>query len=157
YGGPKIADTTCQLLPEVSEGHDDDFDCPLGDDPSGNPEKAKELLAEAGYGDGLTLKMPYREQGVHPEVSQALQSSLKRAGIDLKLEPVPGNDFYSEILQVSEKARDNDWDIATPGWVPDWYGLNGRTFLQPLFYSGDLDEDDESWGTNFGFYDDDEF
>jgi len=157
YGGPKIAEPACQLLPEVSKGHDPNFECPLGDDPTGNPEKAKKLLAEAGYGDGLTIEMPYREEGVHPEVSQALKASLKRAGINLKLNPVPGNDFYSSILQVSEKARNSTWDIATPGWVPDWYGLNGRTFLQPLFYSADISKSDDTWGTNFGFYNDEKF
>ena len=25
------------------------------------------------------------------------------------------------------------WDISEPGWVPDWYGNNGRSFIEPLF------------------------
>lgn len=157
YGGPKIAEPTCQLLPPTSEGHEDDYDCPMDAGKTGNPKKAKKLLADAGYGDGLTLKMKFRNEGVHPDVAQALKSSLKRAGIKLDIEPIPSDDFYESFLQVSSHAKDNDWDIALPGWVPDWYGLNGRTFLQPLFYSGDITKDSKDWGTNFGFYDNDDF
>ena len=25
------------------------------------------------------------------------------------------------------------WDIAIAGWVPDWFGNNGRSMIQSLF------------------------
>jgi peptide/nickel transport system substrate-binding protein len=25
------------------------------------------------------------------------------------------------------------WDITEPGWVPDWFGNNGRAIIEPLF------------------------
>ena len=27
------------------------------------------------------------------------------------------------------------WDVAPPGWIPDWFGNNGRSVVQPLFSS----------------------
>lgn len=152
FGGPKAGTIACQIMPEASKGHIENYQCPTGKKTTGNPKKAKQLLAKAGYPDGLTLKMPVRQAGVHPKAAQTLQASLKKAGIKLKLSPIPGDDFYSGFLQVAEKAREGAWDIATPGWIPDWQGLNGRSYLQPLFYSGSISKDDKTWGTNYGFY-----
>ena len=39
------------------------------------------------------------------------------------------------------------WDISEPGWVPDWYGNNGRTIIEPLF-------DGRSYGPNSTDYGD---
>lgn len=153
YGGPEVAEPACQVMPDLSEGHIDGFQCPHATEgATGDPEKAERLLAEAGYPDGLTLKMAYRNTGNHPEVAETLKDSLARAGIRVQTEPVPGDDFYSGFLQVPDNARRGAWDIAAPGWIPDWYGLNGRTYLQPLFYSGNITRDSGSWGTNYGFY-----
>ena len=46
-------------------------------------ERAKELLAEAGYGDGLTLKL--RSSSSTPVVTM-LQEQLRQGGIDLQIE-----------------------------------------------------------------------
>jgi peptide/nickel transport system substrate-binding protein len=32
-------------------------------------------------------------------------------------------------------AKRGVWDIAPPGWIPDWFGNNGRSVIQPLFTS----------------------
>ncbi|MDN5857688.1 MAG: ABC transporter substrate-binding protein [Pseudonocardia sp.] len=151
YGGPKIGTKACQVMPELSDGHIPNY-CIYSNDPQGDVAKAKQLLAEAGYADGLTLKMKFRNSGNHPEVAQTLKNSLARVGITLALEPIPGDDFYSGFLQVPDNARRGAWDIATPGWIPDWFGVNGRTYLQPLFYSANITKDSASWGTNYGFY-----
>jgi len=156
YGGPKIAEPACQIMPSSSEAHIDDFECLYQTgDRDADLEKAKELLDEAGYGDGLTLKMIYRNEGNHVEVAQVLQQSLKDAGITLKTQPVPADDFYASYLQNPDTARRGVWDLTAPGWIPDWYGINGRTYLQPLFYSENISKDDSSWGTNYGFYNSD--
>ena len=154
FGGPKAGTIACQIMPEASKGHIENYKCPVSK-ATGNPKKAKQLLAKAGYPNGLTLQMKFRNAGVHPKAAQTLKASLKRAGINLKLSAIPGDDFYSGFLQVAEKARKGAWDIATPGWIPDWQGLNGRSYLQPLFYSAGISKDDKTWGTNYGFYDSD--
>jgi peptide/nickel transport system substrate-binding protein len=49
-----------------------------------DPEKAKQLLTEAGYGSGLTLTI-YNDRAVQNLVWQAVGDQLKKVGIDIKL------------------------------------------------------------------------
>ena len=77
-----------------------------------NPEKAKQLLAEAGYAKGLTVEWrAYLLSGV-PElvsVSEALQIQLARVGINLDLKVVE----YSASVRPEARAR----KMAGIGWV----------------------------------------
>ncbi len=52
-----------------------------------NPEKAKKLLAEAGYPNGLKTSITYLNQH-WPESWPAIQADLAKVGIDVKLIPV---------------------------------------------------------------------
>jgi peptide/nickel transport system substrate-binding protein len=36
-------------------------------------------------------------------------------------------------MLVTSTAQKETWDIAAPGWIPDWFGNNGRSVIQPLF------------------------
>lgn len=50
-----------------------------------NPEKAKELLAEAGYPDGVEVELYYGTYGVMQQVCEMVQAQAKEAGFDIKL------------------------------------------------------------------------
>src|SRR5205085_3607228 len=54
-------------------------------------------------------------------------------------------------LGSTEAARAGAWDVALTGWEPDWNGNNARVYLQALFDSSSVSENDD-WGTNFGHY-----
>jgi ABC-type transport system substrate-binding protein len=77
-----------------------------------NPEKAKQLLAEAGHAKGLTVEWrAYLLSGV-PElvsVSEALQIQLARVGVNLDLKVVE----YSASVRPGARAR----KMAGIGWV----------------------------------------
>lgn len=132
YGGPELNTPASQIMFEGNAGYEA-FDLYPTAGNKGDAAKAKQLLAKAGWPNGITLKMIYRTNSVHPQVAQTLQASLKSAGINLELQPVPPSDFYSKYLDDPGSAARGVWDIATPGWVPDWYGNDGRTMIQPLF------------------------
>lgn len=97
-----------------------------------DPEKAKELLAEAGVTD-LTLKFPYRNLGSQPDIAQTIQASLEEAGITVELFPVPPTDYYANFMTNPENASNGEWDIALVGWSPDWVGGAARSVFQPQF------------------------
>lgn len=147
YGGESINKPWHQVLTRGNNGYEA-FNLYSTSNDRGDAAKAKQLLQQAGYGSGLTLKMIYRTNSNHPKVAQSIQADLAKAGITLHLTPVPPSDFYSRYLETPALARQGVWDLAAPGWVPDWYGNNGRTMIQPLF-------DGRSYGTgttNYGDY-----
>jgi len=130
-GGEDIATVTNGIFGPGINGHEP---FSLFGDESGkaDPEKAKELLAEAGVTD-LTLKFPYRNLGTQPDIAQTVQASLEAAGIAVELFPVPPTDYYANFMTNRENASNGEWDIALVGWSPDWVGGAARSVFQPQF------------------------
>lgn len=66
-----------------------------------DPEKAKELLAEAGYDESnpLTLKYKYSNNSIHADVAQMLEQMWKAVGVQVELEVVESGVFYDQIDQ----------------------------------------------------------
>lgn len=56
-----------------------------------NPEKAKELLAAAGYPDGLTLKLQNISREPDNTIVQAVQAQLKQVNINVEIESLERN------------------------------------------------------------------
>lgn len=132
YGGPELNQVLNQAIPPGNIGHKP-FNLYKTAGNKGDPAKCRSMLADAGYPNGLTLKAWYRNAGNHPAIAQSYQADLKECGINVKLIPIPGGDYYSEYLQQPSKAKAGEWDITAPGWIPDWFGNNGRAIIQPLF------------------------
>lgn len=148
WGGPKLNDIADQILPPLCTAHRE-FRPYRTEGGRGDPELARQLLAEAGYPDGLSLRLVFRDRDIHPETAEVVKAALARAGIRVELVGVSINELFSEYFAASGVRK--GWDIALTGWEPDWYGNNARTYLQPLFDSRSVVEDGD-WGSNFGRY-----
>jgi ABC-type transport system substrate-binding protein len=118
--------------PDINEPLGQMFDPYATPDSAGDPAKAKQLLAEAGFPNGLDLIYIYRNKGKAPSIATTLQADLKKAGINLKLKQVPPADFYTQHLSKPAATKAGDWDLAGPGWNPDWQGNAARSFFVPL-------------------------
>ncbi|PZS25359.1 MAG: ABC transporter substrate-binding protein [Pseudonocardiales bacterium] len=94
--------------------------------PQGDPDKAKRLLQQAGV--PLPLKLTVASSSIGMGVAQAvaLQSALKRAGIDLEIQAVPPGVYYGTIGDVTKMP-----ELAFSTWGPDW--PSGSTVLPPQF------------------------
>jgi len=89
-----------------------------------NVDKAKELLAEAGYPDGFEAKLLSTSQfGMHEQTAVAVQSELKKVGIEVEL-VLP--DWATRISK--NIAGDYDFlvagtagDITDADWMSNFY------------------------------------
>jgi peptide/nickel transport system substrate-binding protein len=131
-GGSTIAKPTSQVVLPGNVGYVDGFNAFPQNTGGGNPAAAKKLLAQAGHPNGLDIKLLYSTTDPMPAEAQALQASLGQAGFKVKLVPATQADFYGKYLENPSTAKRDVWDIAPPGWVPDWFGNNGRSTIVPL-------------------------
>lgn len=152
YGGPDLNTPLNGVIAKGNVGYSN-FNLYPTNKNQGNAKKCKQLLAEAGYKDGLTLKDAYRNAGNHPAIAQSVAQDLKNCGITVKLVPVRQDDYYGSFLNDPKTATDGKWDITEPGWIPDWMGNNGRSVLQPTLGNKAF----PPAGSNFGQYDSPEF
>jgi peptide/nickel transport system substrate-binding protein len=104
------------------------------------------MLAAAGYPNGFTLTDAYRNAGNHPAVFQSVQADLKACGITVNGSPQQQGNYYA-WLEDPANGKAGKWNISEPGWIPDWYGNNGRALVQPLFTSPCVNPT-----TNYGCY-----
>ncbi|HTR78122.1 MAG TPA: ABC transporter substrate-binding protein [Gemmatimonadaceae bacterium] len=146
-GGAAIARPSRQAVVSAASGYVEEYDPYPSPGDHGDPAKAKALLAQAGYPNGITLKLLYRTGGLDPDIAQTIQASLLRAGVTVQLVPATGADFFAKYLQNPDVAKRGVWDLALPAWVPDWFGNNGRSFLQALY-------DGRTYGPNSADYGD---
>jgi peptide/nickel transport system substrate-binding protein len=145
-GGPKLNEPLSHVVPSNIVGGENNFDLYPYD-----PTKAKADLAAAGYPNGLSLKMLYRNssQG-SSKTFQTVQQDLSKIGVTVVGVPSPNADFYTKYLQVPTVARRGVWDLAIAGWGSDWYGNAALSFFNPLFYGKAAFPPN---GSNFGLYD----
>jgi peptide/nickel transport system substrate-binding protein len=130
-GGPALFTPTGNILSPPITGYEK-FDLYPTPDNAGDPAKAKQLLADAGFPNGITLTYLFRNRGKAPAIAATMQAEMKKAGVTLKLKQVNPADFYTQHLSHIPAIKSGDWDVAVPGWSPDWAGNAARSFFVPL-------------------------
>jgi peptide/nickel transport system substrate-binding protein len=98
------------------------------DDPSGDVDKAKQLLA------GKTLpKLVLLSQNdqVNLGQAQAIQQGLQRAGIQTTIKPLDPDTWTADV--TSDKS---DYDLTVSSWQPDFPSANGN--IEPLFATKEI-------------------
>jgi peptide/nickel transport system substrate-binding protein len=110
YSG--AAEPAVNPMPPVIAGYNDKVQ-----DYEYNPEKAKELLKEAGYPDGFEMELwampvprPYMPDG--QKVAEALQANFEAIGVKAKIVTYEWGTYL-------EKARNGEADTFLLGWTGD--------------------------------------
>ena len=117
-----------QFHPEVVFGYDESIERPAF-----NPEKAKKLLAEAGYPDGfeVVLDAPNNRYVNDAEIAQAIASSLSRVGIKVKVNAIPKATFFPKTDKL-------DTSFFLLGWAST--DGDGSSFLDGIAHTHDKDK-----------------
>ncbi|MFJ5234059.1 ABC transporter substrate-binding protein [Kitasatospora sp. NPDC088391] len=140
-GGPAFNDIATTYLPPVlTAGAPVDH---FMIKPAGDPEKAKQLLAEAGFPNGFDTEMVTSTGG--KQQAEALQAALKRANINVTITTVDPTAVNSIVGD-----KDKQPGLAQLGWCPDY--PSAATFL-PMIYDGRLIRDKGNNGNMTRFND----
>jgi peptide/nickel transport system substrate-binding protein len=131
-GGPDVAQILNTVIPPGNTGFQNTNMYP-DDNGQGNVAMCKSDLSKAGYPNGVTLTYMYPNDSSNTRIFTAIQASLANCGITLTPKPEPGSSYYTDLGNSPENNKPGAWDMGQPGWIPDWFGNNGRTVVQALF------------------------
>ncbi|MGW1194966.1 ABC transporter substrate-binding protein [Streptomyces sp. NPDC002536] len=141
-GGSALAEPATTFLPnQKSFGYTPYDHFPAGD--KGNAAKAKELLKEAGYDNGLEITLTHstaQDFETSPEIATALQAALKDAGITVKLEGLEFNDYDQKVHSFKDQPG-----LFLAHWGADW--PSGGPFLAPIFDGRQIVKDGANFNT----------
>ncbi len=79
-----------------------------------DPDKARRLLAEAGYPNGFSVKLYMSGRWQEPEWTQVIQAQLRRVGINVQIVQM---EFSSYLDTLSKDSVDGMFVLA---WVSQW-------------------------------------
>jgi peptide/nickel transport system substrate-binding protein len=79
--------------------------------------KARSILAAAGLGAGVTIKLDVFNQPPFIDIAQSMQATFAQGGINLQLIP-------TEAAQVYARMRSRQEEAAWLYWIPDYFDAN---------------------------------
>jgi peptide/nickel transport system substrate-binding protein len=141
-GGSALAEPATTFLPDQKSFGYTPYDLfPAG--AAGNAAKAKDLLKEAGYPNGLTVTLTHsnsKDFETSPEIATAIQDALKQAGITVNLQGLEENDYKDKIHNVKTEPG-----FFLAHWGADW--PSGGPFLAPIFDGRQIVKDGANFNT----------
>ncbi|GHJ37465.1 ABC transporter substrate-binding protein [Streptomyces sp. TS71-3] len=138
-GGTSLAEPATTFLPNQKAFGYTPYD-PFPAGKSGNPQKARQVLADAGYPHGITVTLTHAnaDPEAGPEIATAVQDALKKAGITVKLQGMEVNQYRDAYKSVKKEPG-----FFLARWGADW--PSGGPFLAPIFDGRQIVKD----GANF--------
>ncbi|MCE4942909.1 ABC transporter substrate-binding protein [Streptomyces noursei] len=122
YGGEIAGGLLAPTVAGYKKGYD-----PYGklSKPNGDPEKAKQLLKEAGK-TGMKLVYAYSNTEIRQKEAVAIADALGKAGFNVQKKEVDAASWYQQMGKV-----DNGFDIYMTGWGQDW--PDASTVIPPSY------------------------
>ncbi|MEU0252716.1 ABC transporter substrate-binding protein [Streptomyces sp. NPDC006184] len=126
YGGNDAMEVAGGVISPTVSGYDAGFD-PRGKKkkPSGDPDKARELLKKAGKLN-LKLTFGYINTPEGQQYSTAMAAGLEKAGFNVQRQEIPAETYYDQVSKLN-----NNYDIFHTAWGADW--PSASTVIPPLY------------------------
>jgi peptide/nickel transport system substrate-binding protein/oligopeptide transport system substrate-binding protein len=105
-----------------------------------DPARARQLLAEAGYAEGFSLRLWRTAREQYSRIAQAVQQQLGEVGITVEI-------VERDASAARAAARNGETDLFLTDWYADY--PDPENFNYPLFYSGS-----KGAGGNYAFFSD---
>jgi peptide/nickel transport system substrate-binding protein len=131
-GGPLVGNVINTVIPPGNVGYVNST-MYQDDNGAGDVTACKAALKAGGHPSGITLNYMYPNDSSNTRVFEAIQASLALCGITLTGKGEPGSSFFQDLGNAPENNKAGTWDMGQPGWIPDWFGNNGRAVIQALF------------------------
>jgi peptide/nickel transport system substrate-binding protein len=131
-GGPEVSKIIYTSIPPGNVGFQN-YNLYPDNNGQGDTAKCHADLVKAGYKNGVSLTYLYANDSINARIFAAIQASLKPCGVNLVGKPEPGSSFFVDLGNSPVNNKAGTWDLGQPGWIPDWFGPNGRTIMDPLF------------------------
>jgi peptide/nickel transport system substrate-binding protein len=128
-GGGYAGEPASTILSPTLIGHSA-FDLYPSQDAAGDPDKARELLAKAGYPNGVTLTYVGQSTPKWKALYEALRTSLGRAGIRLDPTFYRGLEAYTKSLRL--RAKRDEHHLGAARVCPDVPGNGSRSIIGVL-------------------------
>ncbi|WP_442816237.1 ABC transporter substrate-binding protein [Streptomyces sp. NBC_01233] len=134
FGGPVRGAVASTVLPTDIPGHVD-FDTYKTPDNKGDEAKSKELLTACGQPNGFETTITARnDRAGEVDMATAIQASLKKVGITVKIQQYPAGKYFSDYAGVPKFTEDNKIGLMMMQWGADW--PTGFGFLQQVVHGG---------------------
>ncbi|HET9026857.1 MAG TPA: ABC transporter substrate-binding protein [Trueperaceae bacterium] len=112
------ATTAEDILPDSLWGHSGATGYPY------DPERARELLTEAGFPDGLATELWYRNSGLEPVIAETIASYLADVGIRVAVKTEDWAAFLADYMA-------GNFPLYTLGWNADF--ADPDTFIYTFY------------------------
>jgi ABC-type transport system substrate-binding protein len=107
-----------------------------------DPAKARALLAEAGYPNGLTIEYAVHEDEEALRLAASMQADLRAAGVEMRISVLS----FPTLLPLIQKDKGGA-PFTYFGWSADY--PDPRGFIETKFHSKQISEDGGSMNDSF--------
>jgi len=135
----RASEITGGVIPPTSWAYNQDLEGMVTYD----PDRAQQMLADAGYADGFTVTLMSTSQyGMHQSTAEIVQNNLQAIGIDCQLE------LYDWATVVQRHAagdyqfriQGTAGDLPDPDWLTNFFGSGSPHEASAGFSDPQLDE-----------------
>jgi peptide/nickel transport system substrate-binding protein len=142
-GGPSVGDFAGSVLSPTLKAHKDlDIYGQKAIGYKGDAVKAKQMLADAGFPNGVTVTQAITSTAAAAKTAAAVKAALLPAGFKLDLRIVDVSKYYDTIGQPATQT-----DLVSYAWIADW--PSASTVIPPLFTCGAIKPQGNNNPSNF--------